>query len=108
MSNDATELEPGADIREVSLYMADEPDVDLSNCDGRNVNGIGAKLARGKFVGADLRGALLCHCDLTGADFTDADLTDANLHGSDVSGAIFTGATLDGVVWDNVTGRKQE
>ena len=57
---------------------------------------------------ADLRGALLCHCDLRGADFTGADLTDANLHGSDCTGAKFAGAKLDRVVWHNCTAVPKE
>lgn len=99
------ELKPGADIRKRGLYFADEPDIDLSNVKAQNVNGIGAKLPRAKFNGADLRGALLCHADLRDANFAGADLTDANFHGSDVTGANFAGAKgLATVVWDDATG----
>ena len=99
-----TKLEPGADIKVIGLHFAIAADVDLSDAKGQGTNAIGAVLTRGKFARADLRGALLCHCDLTGADFTDADLTGANLHGSNVIGATFAGALLDGVVWDACKG----
>lgn len=108
IDHEATELEPGADIRELSLYMAEHPDVDLTECDGRDVNAIGAKLPRGKFVNADLQGALLCHCNLRDADFSGANLAGANLHGSDLTGAKFTDTWLEDIVWDNVIGKPKE
>ena len=106
MTIDHTELGPGATIR--SLYFAKCPDVDLTGCDARDVNAIGAELPRATFRDADLRGGLFCHCDLRGADFTGADLTDANLHGSDCTGATFTGAKLDSVVWHDCTAVPKE
>lgn len=61
---------------------------------GENV--IGRDLSASNYVGANLRGAVLDLCTLTGSDFTDADLVNASLRGANLANCILTGADLSG------------
>lgn len=61
---------------------------------GENV--IGKDLSASNYVGANLRGAVLDLCTLTGSDFTDADLVNASLRGANLANCILTGADLSG------------
>ncbi|GAB4334374.1 MAG: pentapeptide repeat-containing protein [Desulfobulbaceae bacterium] len=61
----------------------------------------GAILYRGRFAGADLRGANLAGAGLNLADLAGADLREANLQGASLGGADLAGADLTGA---NLTG----
>jgi uncharacterized protein YjbI with pentapeptide repeats len=59
---------------------------DLSFCDAR----------RSQIVGADLNGARLDNADLSGANLTSAELRGANLRGANLTGATLSGTDLRG------------
>ena len=91
------EANPGDTLDLNAAYMsyARIPQVNISGCDLRNADLMGAVMRRANLSGCYLNPCHLYHADMREANLSAARFNGANMRGADLRGADLTGADLD-------------